>query len=392
MKRLLDALGADYVQWRALSRAYALIDFAALLGAYGPVERNRARRHLVLLCVFLALIGAGPAFLIWIARDTLVAATVMTTTVGWLAATIVLLEIPLLVAPDDYEIVGFHPVDSTTYLTARTTGLLSHAAGAAVLAGWPSVVAFLARPGGSWQAALAAALAIAASVVAVTFAIVACHGWLVRVVRPRQLAHAVLCAQGFIVVVAIGVFLFAWMKAWARIENATSLGHLFGGQFGPARQPWMFWYPGTWFASYVEVARGSAGGRELAAACASVATLAILGAMLFGRLSADYSLRVAEIGGAAEKDRVQQNATRVPTIVPAMTARTLAMVTTAKPRSTRSCGTEKGSLGSARVADRIWNSCPRGGRTVPARRNRVHPRSADTRPRAHGLAEARLPR
>ena len=55
MKVLFAAVGVDYVQWRALARAYTQIDYAAILGAYGHEASMKAARHLL----FYALTVAG---------------------------------------------------------------------------------------------------------------------------------------------------------------------------------------------------------------------------------------------------------------------------------------------------------------------------------------------
>ena len=77
MKRLFDAAGVDYVQWRALMRAYTLTDFGALLGAYGSTEALRSIVLLALTCACFAMAG-GVAVLM--ARDPLLAEIVMATT------------------------------------------------------------------------------------------------------------------------------------------------------------------------------------------------------------------------------------------------------------------------------------------------------------------------
>jgi hypothetical protein len=64
------------------------------------------------------------------------------------------------------------------------------------------------------------------------------------------------------------------------------------------RHFWMLWYPGTWFAAYVEIARGGAGAVAWTAAGLSLAATGALAMTLGDRLTAGYAVRVAQ--GATE--------------------------------------------------------------------------------------------
>ena len=288
MKRLFDAAGVDYVQWRALMRAYTLTDFAAVLGAYGSREALRSIALLVLTWALLTMAGGIAALAVLLARDPLLAEIVTATTTIWMVAMILLVQMASLILPEDYAIVGFRPVTSRTYLAVRIGALLSQVLEIAVLTGLPPVAAFLARSGGL-RTAPAAALAILASALATTFAMVVVVCRLQQMFRPAVLQRAVAVTQMLATFAFTGLYLIVWMRYVA--GGAQALRSSLSLEL--PRTAWLLAFPGTWFGAYVEIARGRAGPFEIAAAGLSVAAIGALAAMLKGRLSADYAIRVA---------------------------------------------------------------------------------------------------
>src|ERR1051326_2556846 len=95
------------------------------------------------------MLGGLPAFVIVFGRDPFFAATLMVTILASLVAMFVLMQAASLVSPDDYPVVGYRPVSSTTWFASRVTGLMTTTAEIVVLTGYPSMVAFLVRSGGS---------------------------------------------------------------------------------------------------------------------------------------------------------------------------------------------------------------------------------------------------
>ena len=288
MKRLFDAAGVDYVQWRALMRAYTLTDFATLLGAYGSSEALRAVVILTLTGALLTLAGGGSAVVILLARDPLLAGIVMVTATMWMVGMLLLFQTPSLILPEDYAIVGFRPVTSRTYLAVRIGALLSQVLEIAVLTGLLPVAALLALPGGL-RTAPAAALAILMSGLAATFAMVALVCWLQQVFRPALLQRAVAVTQ----TVALLGFTGLYLIVGARYLNGGLQALRSALSLEVPRTAWFLAFPGTWFGAYMEIARGRAGPFELAAAGLSLAAIVALATLMKGRLSVDYAIRVA---------------------------------------------------------------------------------------------------
>jgi hypothetical protein len=304
VRHLFEALGVDRVQWRALVGMHVRLDYSVLLGADGTRAALRAALGLLLLIVLLATFGVPPALVIWFCPDAFLGATAMVTTIAFFVAMSLLLGISSIVAPLDFQIIGCRPVTSRTYFAVRATILLLTASQLAILTGYAPVVAFVTRAGGSWRLGIAAAMAIGASVLAVTFGLIAIYGWLVKVIGPVRLPRMLGYAQMIAGAAILGGYLVLTDK-YMKTRDADLAGLT---ALSLPKNLWTLWYPGTWFASYVEIARGASGPIELVAAALSVLLIAAFALTLRDRLSLDYASRIADIlsssaGGINRKSR-----------------------------------------------------------------------------------------
>lgn len=302
MRSLFRAAGVDYVQWRALARAYMWMDFATLLGVYGRKEARRAAVRLLASWGFLTALGVSQASVVWLARDAFLAAALVTTMVMLWVGLTVLTQSTTLVMPEDYAIVGFRPVSSRTYFAVRLTAFLWHTFETTLLVGWLPVVAFLTREDGTPLLALAGAAALAGSSLAVAMAVVVLYGSLIRIVTPARLAM-LLSYAGAAATIALSVGFMLATNHFAGSETPGAFLHA-----TLARDLRTMWFPGAWFAAYVALAQGARGPAEIAAATLSVMTLVALALSLRGRLSSDYAERMAELttlsmGGSGARER-----------------------------------------------------------------------------------------
>jgi hypothetical protein len=284
---LFERLGVDYVQWRALVRAYIWIDYAALFGAFGRVEARRTAFRLALGWGFLSLTGLGLAGVAWAAHDPFLAAAIVTTTMMMWSGMIALPQQAGLATPDDHDIIGFRPVTSRTFFAVRVTALLVPVLETIALTGWLPVFAFLTRDDGGVTMAIAAAAAFTCSATTITLTVVAAYGWLIRIVPPARLTRVLAYAGGLIGIILVAGIMFGMEHLVEADEPGAWL------TMDVSRDWRIMWFPATWFAAYVPIAGGVAGWIELATATLSVVVLATTGALLHGRVSLDYASRVA---------------------------------------------------------------------------------------------------
>ena len=286
MRRLFEAAGVDFVQWRALMRAYVWMDYGSLLGANGSREAWNAMTQFVMMFGFMSLLGLVLAAVVWGARDPFFAAVVVVTALMFWAGLMIVAQPASLASPVDHEIVAPRPVSSRTYFAVRFSSLLLTIIETTVLMGWVPVLAFLTRRGGTFGLALAAAAASLAAAVAATAGIVTIYGWLIRVIAPARLTR-ILASAGAVLSLALTAGFT--LGLYAMVEHDRPFDFL---KTTLPRDLRTYWFPGSWFASYVTVAHGTAGRADLAAAVASGIALALFASALTGRMSLDYAARV----------------------------------------------------------------------------------------------------
>jgi len=283
---LLRDSGVDYRQWKALVRAHALTDYSALLGRDGPAAARRAAVRLLFTFVVGGVMSYKAAEAVWLAPDVFFAASVMTALTMFIVAILGLSTVVSLVGPDDFAIVGFRPVSSQTYFAARVTALLLGTIEVAVPIGWLPVAALTLRDGGSPAVAAAATVAIAVSSCAVTFALAAVFGLLMRSVSPKKLTRAILSAQtlGF-----IALFSAYWMPF---VDRRAELASIVSVTMSSTSAVLLF--PGTWFGSYVALAAGHTSWVTWQAAALSLVAVGVPAWGIIGPLSARYTVALGE--------------------------------------------------------------------------------------------------
>jgi hypothetical protein len=291
INRVVEAAGVDALQWRALLRAYVMLDYGALFGAYGSAAAQQAGLRLVLHCLFLGMLGMLPAFVIAFARDLFFASIVMVTMLASLVATFSLMKAPTVIVPDDYAIVGYRPVTSQTYFAARITGLFTQTMEIVVLAGCVPVAAFFVRSGGSVLVAGAAFVAITASALAATLTVAAVYGWLLQRISPARLETVVTATAlvGLLLVLSVGAFGYVAFVDFGVDGFSVKVDQTI------IRSVWTLFYPAVWFAAYLEVARGTAGPIEWTACALSIAVMLVLAATMRGRTATGYANQVGRV-------------------------------------------------------------------------------------------------
>ena len=297
MRRLFEAAGVDFVQWRALMRAYIWMDYGSLLGANGSKEAWQATTQFVIMFGFMTLLGLGLGVVVWGARDPFFAAVLVVAALMMWAGLMVVTQPASLASPYDHEIIGARPVTSRTYFAVRVTAMLVLVLETTVFMGWVPVVAFATRRGGSLALALAAGLAFVGAAVATATGVVSIYGWLIRLIPPARLTR-ILSYTGTVISLALTAAYLAGLSVLVDSEQPTN----FLKTVLP-RDVRTYWFPGAWFASYVAIAQGRFGTPDVLAAGASGITLLLFASALTGRMSLHYAERVAQLATMPARQR-----------------------------------------------------------------------------------------
>ena len=284
---LIEALGADYAQWRVLSRIMWKMDLR-MTGYVRQGDQTRKRRvpwSLVLYGFF----GVGIAFGASAIPGLLLSGTLALAIVGTLVCSVILLEFhAVVISPDDYAILGHQPVTSRTYFLVKVTNVLAHTGLMGALVGGPSLFPFLSGHGPAVAAAWLAALA--GTVTATTVAIISVYAALLRWVPPDRLSRMLSYTQLLLMsVFAVGIlFSDEVLAALLSVEIPERL---------------LLLLPPAWFASLLTLASGEWSAGAVLAVLAAVASTGTFLLFASRRLSLAYAERLGALLAAGDARR-----------------------------------------------------------------------------------------
>lgn len=275
----VEALGADYAQWRVLSRVMLKTDLrsSSAMQLAGSPEKSRAKVPWPILLMysvygmFLALVAAAVPG-------------------GYLSASIVLLMVSLMVAmailidfqsvvisPNDYEILAHQPVSSRTYFLVKLTSILLYTGIIGTLMGGFATMVFL------WKFGLPVALgwlvALAGTVVWTSLAMVFVYALVLRIVSPARLRRVL----GYLQLVMT-------MATFLPIMLGDTLESMVMNMGEPPAA--MLALPSTWFASVLPLAGGRWSVTGVLAVIAGFGSIVALFDFVGHRLSLSYAERL----------------------------------------------------------------------------------------------------
>ncbi len=285
MSAIFGWAGVDFDQWKALTLVALKLDFRT-----SSLGRNQFRREasaivgLIGQFIFYTLMGAFISFFVWFSRDLFLVGTFAMTYVMFVVGMAVLVDHnSALASPADYAILGFRPVTSRTYFAVRLTNVLVYTITLTSVAAWLPIISLFLRHGALVGAAGVAAFY--ACSLGTALAILLGYAWMLKVVGADALKRALSYVQLVMSFLVYGGY-FAMSRTVARGMTTTMT---------LPKTPWLMLYPATWFGSYIELASGHVGAREILPALASVAALGTMAAVIRGRLSLDYSERLGAL-------------------------------------------------------------------------------------------------
>jgi hypothetical protein len=290
---LFAAFGVDYTQWKALTLVALKLDFR--MGSFVRSRFSREARGIATLVsqvIFYSIYGLFMAIIVWASRDVFLAGTVLMTYVMFMVGTAVLLDHnSALTSPHDYGILGFRPISSRTYFAARLANVLAYTTAITTVTTYLPALSLFIRHG--FAVGLAGVAAFYACSLFTAFGILFGYGWLMRLIGADALKRALSYVQ-----LAMSFFIYGGYFMMSRFAGSRALASA-----ALPKTAWIFLYPATWFAAYLEIAAGETGVPVLLPALASIAALAALVVGLGGRLSMDYSDRLAGIASSSQRVR-----------------------------------------------------------------------------------------
>ncbi|PYR92532.1 MAG: hypothetical protein DMF84_13605 [Acidobacteria bacterium] len=293
--RILEWLGVDGLQFRALIIVYLKTDWRASGGAIRARRQERGSGPAIVgVLIVMAIGGVALAMVAAVTEDPLLSGSMLTTYGA--ANTMMLLLVDftgVVVSPEDYAVLGHRPIDSRTYFAARLTSVATYVgAMSVVLALAPAFAFAFARRLGL--------LAIPATLAAVTFCnlvatvfVIAGYVALLGHVHPARLSRA----TSYLQLVLSMLFYVVYYLATIGFQ------HSFLERSGIGDTPFLWLNPAAWFGAFIPVAGGHGSSRMVAASLAAVALTVAAVPIAAGRLSLDYARRLGEVSAAAEPTR-----------------------------------------------------------------------------------------
>ena len=244
IRALIEALGADYGQWRGLVRPLMQVSYRLLQDSMQAAGRGNKARPVSWFTIFLMLMfGVFIANLAGMARN---AFSLSLAALTYVAVTVLYLLLQnfraVTVTPQDYEVLGHRPVSPRTYLIARLTVIMAQQAIMTTLLAVPVVLACGFRFG--WMPALALLLAAFLLVFCAVLLAISTFATVIEKVGGDTLARALTWAQVALLAFYLGPLFF---EEWATA--------LFDG-FGSGPQGWLLALPTAWFAGLASLAAG----------------------------------------------------------------------------------------------------------------------------------------
>jgi len=296
LQAVIRLLGADYGQWRALTRVALKLDLrGASLGTAGYQQAGgqgtNAVFQIILRFGFYLIFGVFLASLVVINQDAFFTGTVLISYTMIVVALLILVDFgAVVISPDDFVILGPQPVSSRTYFIARLTNVLVYSSLLTLTLGILPAGAYFFVRGFHPLLGLAALCANWLAGLATTLLLVSIYAGILRVVHPRRLRRAV----GYIQL-AMSFLIYGGYMILPGMVKVKGIGSM-----SLVDSNWLFLVPSTWFASYLKLADGHGGGREVFLALLSLAVLAVLAIHARGRLALDYADRLSAAMAVSE--------------------------------------------------------------------------------------------
>lgn len=290
-RRAIEALGADYDQWRVLTRTMLRNDLRSASSLQLNTGEKKSGNSTVWLTFLLyGMFGLWIAVMAFAVPGLFLGGTIALSAMGLMIAMAILVDFQtVVVSPDDYHILAPQPVSSTTYFIVKVTNVLVYTGIIGILVGGPATLSMGLRHGA--LAALGWVPAAAGMVVWTTLAMVLLYTALLHFVHPRRLRLALSYLQVILMMTVMGapVFMTEMTDFLGQVDSEPGMELLL--------------IPPAWFAGLLPLTTGD---WSVAGAVAVLAGAGSLGALFrfCGRgLSMSYAERLGAMMSTSEADR-----------------------------------------------------------------------------------------
>ena len=291
LERCVRLLGADYRQWRALTRVMLTVNWRTAPAMQFGEQRQRDGYGGMFVLMY-GMFGLVVAVLAAFVPGALMAATAALTFVMLVLGASLLTDFQtVLTSRTDLDVLGYQPVSSRTIFLARLTNLLVYGYAMGALLAAPAIITMLVRfgfPGAvGWLAAAALAVAWVVLLVATSYTA------LVRIIPADRLRRGLGYIQLAGSTLASGFFIVPLL-----LQRFDFFEH-----FGTEPMPALLLYPPAWFAGLPRLATGSLTLLDFGLSAAALGSLAALVAVARGRLALAFTDSIIALQASAPAPR-----------------------------------------------------------------------------------------
>ena len=290
--RALERLDIDPRQFRALLRTSLRIDFRT--GLFSSRRKSSKRRFpgLWQILVFYGFLGLVVSFFIIESGDLFFSSAVMMTIVMFSVAASILVEFQsVVVAPEDYHILGHRPVASRTFFAARIANLLVYLGVITGSIGIVPSVIFIFRDGFAPHLGIAAMLGMLGAGMFTAMGIVFLYVNLMRVIHPRKLQRYFSYLQ-----LLLSFLVYGSGMIFSSLFNAGMISDV---HF--AHEAWMLLLPPTWFSSLVSIFDTGRPWLAVSSILMGLGATALLLGYAYSKLSIEYAALIARLDESQEE-------------------------------------------------------------------------------------------
>ena len=293
----VEALGADYFQWRGLVGPLIRVGFRTSQSTAQITQQGKKPRLVSwLMKLMMGVMGLFMALIAAFLPELFLLSLLVVTATALVVFFLLLANFQAVaVSPSDYQVLGYRPVSPRTYLLTRLAVTLAHQGIVAGLLAGPAMVVCGFRFG--LICAIVLALAVAMTVLGITLALISIYGSIIRRVGARRLTRAL----SYIQLSLAGIYLIPLLLMERLEPSLEGLREL-------APEGWMLALPTVWFASIASLAGGGAGMSEWLAAALAFASLGVLGWIARDKLSLVSAQQLGQVlENQAQSDSEQKH-------------------------------------------------------------------------------------
>jgi hypothetical protein len=283
---LFERAGIDYRQFCVLSRAFLRRDFrASSMSATLRHGRTGKRTFLVLLFFYLT---SGLIFIpvvLSIADAFLSATLLMTYTMFMIGGLIMVEYYSIVIAPEDYHILGFQPVSSRTFMTVKMANVLFYVLIFSMILALPGITTLTFAAGFQPQMFIVAFVAVFFCNCFVATVVIVLYVVLLKKVRLQSLQNVLALFQ-----VGLAFLIYSSFFILPRLSDfLANHSHTW------KEAVWLHFLPASWFARSLNIASGSFTAVDWYFSVFALLLLVSVGGVAISRLSLGYARQLARL-------------------------------------------------------------------------------------------------